>query len=519
MAVDLIKTGTEGLDQIFFGGIIPDNSMLVEGSPGAGKTTLGLQYIYHGAVNFGQPGIIITFEEQPEKLYRDALAFGWDLRRLESRNLLRIIPSSPEAVRDMLLKPESGFTRISRSIGANRVMVDSITHFRRLTENTLQLRVLLNKFITGLMKLTNSAVLIKEIETTEREGANIEEYIVDTVVRLSYEQLGRQRRERYLEVIKSRGQKHLSGKHTLRFNDTGLVVYPVCGALNGLERRDRKTGPAKRARKKVSTGIEGLDQLCHGGLPAGSSSVVAGSSGTGKSVLAAQFMHDGLKAGEKVLLVRFGTDRDEALESTGLFYPRLAKYTRDGELEVLFRSTHELAPDELLYELKGVLAKHKPGRLVVDSLSQLMAGVDDEEYTVDYLGALLRLFAHHGATSVFTFEMDKMFGPLEIDSRRTLGLFDNLVLLRYVELEGEIRRAVTILKMRGGDHDKAIQEYVIGAGGIEVRRKFEQAVDVMGGGAAAAGGPDRLELKDILEDATRWAQATRRMREKRGGGL
>ncbi|MBW7995266.1 MAG: AAA family ATPase [Candidatus Glassbacteria bacterium] len=518
MAGELIKTGTEGLDEIFFGGIIPDNSLLVEGSPGAGKTTLGLQYIYRGAADFGQPGIIITFEEEPEKLYRDALVFGWDLRHLESRNLLRIIPSSPEAVRDMLLKPESGFSRISRSIGANRVMVDSITHFRRLTDNTQQLRVLLSKFITGLMKLTSSAVLIKEIESTEREGANIEEYIIDTVVRLSYEQHGRQRRERFLEVVKSRGQKHLSGKHTLRFNDTGLVVYPVCGALHGLDGEGRKKTGKKQARAHVSTGIEGLDLMCQGGLPAGSSSVVAGSSGTGKSVLAAQFMYDGLKGGEPVLLVRFGADESEALETTGLFSARLEKHVGDGKLKVLFRSTHELAPDELLHELKSMLDQHKPGRLVVDSLSQLMQSVDDEEYTVDYLGALLKLFAHHGVTSLFTFEMDKMFGSLEIDSRRTLGLFDNLVLLRYVELEGEIHRAVAILKMRGTDHHKSIQEYVIGDKGIEVKHKFEKAVDVMGGGAASSG-PDRLELKDILEDATRWAQATRRMRERQGGGF
>ncbi|MFC1544893.1 ATPase domain-containing protein [Gemmatimonadota bacterium] len=518
MAGELIKTGTAGLDEIFYGGIIPDNSLLVEGSPGAGKTTLGLQYIYRGAAEFGQPGIIITFEEEPDKLYRDALVFGWNLRHLETRNLLRIIPSSPEAVRDMLLKPESGITRISKSIGANRVMVDSITHFRRLTDNTQQLRVLLNKFITGLMKLTSSAVLIKEIESTEREGANIEEYIVDTVVRLSYEQHGRQRRERFLEVIKSRGQKHLSGKHTLRFNEKGLEVYPVCGALHSLEQAKARPGAKRAARGQVSTGIDGLNSMCRGGLPAGSSSVVAGSSGTGKSVLSAQFMHEGLMAGEPVLLVRFGADESEVLESFGLYSPKLGKYSKEGKLEVLFRSTHELAADELLHELKGVLERHKPRRLVMDSLSQLMQSVADEEYTVDYLGALLKLFSFHGTTSLFTFEMDKMFGSLEIDSRRTLGLFDNLVLLRYVELEGEIRRAVAILKMRGTDHDKSIQEYVIGDKGIEVRRKFEKAVDVMGGRGASSG-PDRLELKDILEDATRWAQATRRMRERQGGGL
>jgi circadian clock protein KaiC len=258
--------------------------------------------------------------------------------------------------------------------------------------------------------------------------------------------------------------------------------------------------------------------MCRGGLPTGSSSVVAGSSGTGKSVLSAQFMCEGLKAGEPVMLVRFGADENEALESSGMFSQRLEKYAADGKLKVIFRSTHELDADELLHQLKGEFKELKPRRLVVDSLSQLMQSVADEDYVVDYLGALLKLFSHQGVTSLFTFEMDKMFGSLEIDSRRTLGLFDNLVLLRYVELEGEIRRAVAILKMRGTDHDKSIQEYVISGKGIEVRRKFEQAVDVMGG-RAAGGGPDRLELKDILEDATRWAQATRRMRERQGGGL
>ena len=177
----------------------------------------------------------------------------------------------------------------------------------------------------------------------------------------------------------------------------------------------------------------------------------------------------------------------------------------------------ELSVDELLHELKGILKKDKPGRVVLDSLTQLMQVGEDEDYMVDYLGAMLKLFSIHGVTSVFTFEVDKMFGSFEINSRRTLGLFDNLVLLRYVELEGEIRRAVAMLKMRGTDHEKAIQEYVISSSGIEVRTKFEGRVDVMGG--TGAGQPDVVELKDILANTTRWANATRRMRERQKQSL
>ena len=225
--MELIETGIAGLDEVLYGGVVPDNTLLVEGTPGAGKTTLGMQYICHGALHCGQPGIIITFEEEPDKLYRDALVFGWDLKELEKKNLLRIIPSSPEAVSEMLLKSESGFSRITSSIGATRIMVDSITHFRRITDDTQQLRVLLSKFLTGLGKITTSSVLIKEIESGQTEGANIEEYITDTVLRLTYEQGGKHRRERFIEVIKSRGQRHLSGKHTLKFTPGGLAVFPV----------------------------------------------------------------------------------------------------------------------------------------------------------------------------------------------------------------------------------------------------------------------------------------------------
>ncbi|MEA2063573.1 MAG: ATPase domain-containing protein [Gemmatimonadota bacterium] len=518
--MELIKTGIEGLDEVLYGGVIPENTILVEGTPGAGKTTLGLQYIYYGAMRYGQPGIIITFEEEPEKLYRDALVFGWDLQEYEKKNLLRVIPSSPEAVSEMLLSSDSGFSRLTSNIGASRIMVDSVTHFRRITDNIQQLRVLLSKFLTGLNKIATSSLLIKEIESSELEGANIEEYITDTVLRLSYEQRGKHRRERFLEVIKSRGQRHLSGKHTLKFMPSGLAVFPVCSSVQlpspgaaGEPAEDLRTGPVR-----AMTGIKGLDQMCGGGFPAGSATVVAGSSGTGKTVLASQFIHQGLKKGERALILTFQQSPVALAASCRSFGVNLRKYLGSGQCEIMFRDSIGLSVDELLYEIRGrVSGSEKPRRVAVDGLTQLVQSISDHDYLIDYLGALLALFAQHGVTSIFTFEVDKMFGSFDFDSRRTLGLFDNMLLLRYVELEGDIRRALALLKMRGTDHDKSIPEFVITRSGIEVKTKFESGVEVMGGSAAPK--VEKLELKDVLEDATRWVEANRKLSERQNRTL
>jgi len=516
--MELIKTGVAGLDEVLYGGVIPDNTLLVEGTPGAGKTTLGLQYIYHGAYHCGQPGIIITFEEEPEKLYRDALVFGWDLQELEKKNLLRVIPSSPEAVSEMLLKSESGFSRITSSIGASRIMVDSVTHFRRITDDTQQLRVLLSKFQMGLRKIATSTVLIKEIESSQSEGANIEEYITDTVLRLSYEQRGKHRRERFLEVIKSRGQRHLSGKHTLKFMPDGLAVFPVCTSIElPAAASAPPVEPAARV-PRAMTGIKGLDVMCGGGFPLGSATVIAGSSGTGKTVLATQFIHQGLKKGERALVLSFQQPPSALVATCRSFGVHLGKYLKGGLCELLYRDSIGLAVDELFYEIKQrIQGDVKPRRVAVDGLTHLVQAIADHNYLLDYLGALLALFSHHEVSSVFTFEVDKMFGSFDFDSRRTLGLFDNLVLLRYVELDGDIRRALALLKMRGTDHDKSIPEFVITGNGIEVKTKFESGVEVMGGSKAPK--VEKLELKDVLKDATRWVEASRKMRQRQDQSL
>jgi circadian clock protein KaiC len=269
---------------------------------------------------------------------------------------------------------------------------------------------------------------------------------------------------------------------------------------------------------RAQTGIKGLDEMCGGGFPAGSATVVAGSSGTGKTVLAAQFIHQGLKKGERALFLSFQQPPTALMETCRSFGVKLGKYVKDGLCEILYRDSIGLEVDELLYEIRQrIQGDQRPARVAVDGLTHLVQAIEDHNYLLDYLGSLLTLFSRCEVSSVFTFEVDKMFGSFDFDSRRTLGLFDNLVLLRYVELDGDIRRALALLKMRGTDHDKSIPEFVITKGGIEVKTKFETGVEVMGGSKAPK--VEKLELKDVLKDATRWVEASRKLRERRDESL
>lgn len=171
-----ISIGVRGIDNLLSGGVIAGNTVLVEGIPGAGKTTLGMEFIYRGIRDFGDPGIILTFEQFPESLYRDARSLGWDLKALEEENKLRVICTSPEVV----LQPDlSLLEEVVQSIGAKRVLVDSISHFRQVIHHPLKLRQAVYSFCNGLRRLGLTSFLIKEQEGESDNIYSFEEFLVD----------------------------------------------------------------------------------------------------------------------------------------------------------------------------------------------------------------------------------------------------------------------------------------------------------------------------------------------------
>ena len=208
--MERVKTGITGLDEMLGGGFVPETANLVEGAPGTGKTTLGMQFIYEGITRFGQPGLILTFEEFPQQYYNDALGFGWDFKALERQNKLRVVMTSPEVSKIDLERVNGQIERMTAEIGAQRILVDSLSHFERLTDDPVELRGVVFEFINALKRLGFTSVLTRENPALLGEPTSMEAgltYLVDSYVLLRYVEIESAVRKALL-VMKVRGSDH-----------------------------------------------------------------------------------------------------------------------------------------------------------------------------------------------------------------------------------------------------------------------------------------------------------------------
>src|SRR6202047_742956 len=231
---DLIQTGIYGLDQIFLGGILKGNLILVQGAAGVGKTLLGVEFIYRGITQHDEPGVIVVFETSPRKLIRDATGFGWNLDELQQQNKLKIIFTSPKVLDQELRSPDSLLLETAAEIGAQRIFIDGIsllgTMANRASGNGnggASYRELLQQLIEGLQRENLTAMLSHEVLAHEEQSAALEaaEFLADTVINLKREHRHRSV-HRSLEILKSRGQDYEAGKHTLRITaGKGLEVF------------------------------------------------------------------------------------------------------------------------------------------------------------------------------------------------------------------------------------------------------------------------------------------------------
>ncbi len=287
---ELIKTGIQGLDELFLGGVARGNIIIIEGVPGTGKTTAGLEFIYRGITEFNEPGMIVSFEVSPEKLVRDALAFGWDLVELERQGKVKLILTSREVYNRELQEPDSLLLAEAAQIGVRRVFVDS------LRMNLPQVPDPGDTFHTlalGLERQGVTAVFALDLgENEQSEPSHPERFIADTIVRLGTQRV-RRSVQRTIEIVKSRGQPCLDGIHSFSIVDKkGLEVYQ---RVQSRRSPQREHAGAFEPTKRVSTGIAGLDELLNGGYLVGSSTMIVGVSGTGKSVAGLQYLREGVK--------------------------------------------------------------------------------------------------------------------------------------------------------------------------------------------------------------------------------
>jgi circadian clock protein KaiC len=295
-----ILTGVDGLDALTRGGFVEGDSVLVAGSPGTGKTSLGMQFIYNGITKYDEPGFFITFEEFPQQIYRDALSFGWDFRRLEEEDKLKVLFTSPELMQQDIQRQEGLLPQMIREIKARRVVVDSITHLRRLTDDPGEFREMIYGVINALKREGLTSMLIRELVESEVPGSGSEEYIADSVIYLTRESVDGHRM-RFLEVIKSRGTHHLPGRSLLFIHDEGVRVVPPYRS------------PFFRFEQAAATGHSGLDDLLGGGIPDGAFYLVEVSTDIHQMLFALNFVREGLAAGDVVAVVDSGSSLPASL--------------------------------------------------------------------------------------------------------------------------------------------------------------------------------------------------------------
>jgi len=242
MSSERIKTDIKGLDEMLHGGFLPQTANLVEGPPGTGKSTLGMQFIYNGIRHFDEPGLIVTFEEFPQQYYRDAENFGWDFRQLEREGKLRVIMTSPEVSRSDLESVGGTIETLAREMGARRILIDSISHFDQLAENVFELRTVVYGFINALKREGLTSILTREspVLLGGEEGQNPLAFLVDSYILLRYVELESTIRKALL-VLKLRGSDHAKDIRQFEITGQGLEIMSKFegqeGIMSGSPRR------------------------------------------------------------------------------------------------------------------------------------------------------------------------------------------------------------------------------------------------------------------------------------------
>ena len=485
---DVVPTGVPGLDVLLHGGFARRACVLVEGPPGSGKTTLGLQFIHDGIVSHDEPGVIITFEELPEDLYRDAAAYGWDLPALEREGRLAVICTSPEVFEEDTLSTGGFFERTVLELQPTRVVIDSITQMQQVSDDPVQQRKLVYGLRNCFKRHDLTALMTREVDTPIA-GPAFEKYVADTVIGLDYRpvpEVGLRVRE--VEVTKTRMRPHTPGRHPIEITSQGMVVVPALAPPSAEAAVEEDV-----ALQFVPTGCEGLDAMLGGGLVRGSTTIVAGSTGVGKTVLGLQFLAEGLRQGEPGLLVCFEQTPTEIRRvAAGLGLPH-EQMGPGAPIDVHHRRPGRRPLGLLVAEAVEKVRAARPGRLVIDAISTLAkSALSGNSYRSDLAAMLANIRAMEVTTLVLD-ETPGIVSELEVTGGVMISsLVDNILVMRYVELESEMRRAVSVLKARYVDHDKEIREYVIGPGGLALREKFQVTTGLF------RGAPQRGTVEDFF---------------------
>lgn len=461
-----IVSGIPGLDDILGGGFIRPSTVMIAGVAGSGKTTLTMQSIFNAAKE-NETSMYVTALSEPIAMVNSYMSmFSFYDISLLGKGILKYVPLDHEIVgtSDIMKEIEENIEKIK----PDRIVIDPVNVLTSRMDESKARRFYYDLFTK--MKEWNSLVLITSELSEDEIWKNELSYLVDGIIYLSNDKFVDQR-VRHLEVLKLRGQLYLTGKQSYSITPAGLIIHPTF--------YPGKSRPVSNER--VDTGIDELNKMTGGGLIKGTNTMISGGSGTGKTLIALEFIVTGALKGEPGVFVTFEESPDLLKNNAAVFGWDLDKLEEKGLLKILYTSAYQMDINENALAIKHIVEEIGAKRVVIDSINGFQSSITDVGDIKKHMHILSRYFRHKGVTSMFINEVSELMGSSQVSGNGTAMVMDTIILLRYVEIESGMKKAISVLKMRGSDHDKEIRELVINAKGIKIKLPFSEYSGLMSG--------------------------------------
>jgi circadian clock protein KaiC len=477
--IEKLITNILGLDHITIGGLPKNRTTLVSGTAGSGKTVLAAQFLAEGIRKSEKHGVFVTFEEPPNDIRRNMASMGWDIETWEKEGKWIFVDASVQPGETPVVAGSYDLgallARIEYAITtckADRVSLDSLDAIFNQLPDRASVRRELFRIATTLKKLKVTAVMTAERsqEYGDISRYGVEEFVADNVIILR-NVLDEEKRRRTVEVLKFRGTVHKKGEHPFTVvPGEGLIVIP----LSAIELKQ------KSSEVRITAGNKELDAMCGGGFFRDSLVLVSGATGTGKTLITTEFIAGGLCSGERSLLFAFEESREQLFRNASDFGTDFEKMEKDGLLKVVCDYPEVMGLEDHLIHMKKVISDFKPLRIAVDSLSALER-VSSIKGFREFVIGLASTIKEQQIAGLFTSTTPTLLGWSSITEAHISATTDSIILLRNVEMNGGMRRALTVLKMRGSEHDKDIREFVIDGKGMHIGKAFRNVAGILSG--------------------------------------
>jgi circadian clock protein KaiC len=488
-------TGIAGLDDVLRGGFPPNRVYLIQGDPGSGKTTLGLQFLLEGA-RLGERTLYISLSESKDEVLSVAHSHGWTLDGIHVFEMQVGGQEYSEAAENTLFEPSEVELRevMQRLIGeiervkATRVVFDSLSELRLLAQHPLRYRrqiLLLKQFFTG----KNCTVLFLDDRTAPEDDRQLQSIVHGVLLlEVSAAEYGNERRR--IRVVKMRGLQPRGGYHEFAIRTGGLQVFPRLVAAEHMPLVERPSA--------LPSGVHELDRLLGGGVDRGTATLIMGPAGSGKSSLALKYALSAAGRGEHVKLFAF----DERVQ-TLLLRARGLGIDLDAALEnrkvtISQVDPAEMGPGEFVANVSRSVFEQETRVVIIDSLNGYLNAMPEERALALQLHELLAVLNQNGVTTFMVMAQHGLLGPSMQTPIDVSYLADTVILLRYFEADGAVRKAISVVKKRSGAHEETIREYRMGAPtGISVGHPLSGFRGILTGVPSYVGGSERLMSREL----------------------